>query len=211
MSKQQRPYRIGLTGNIACGKSLVLRMLAELGADVIDADQVSREVTAPGEPALEAIREAFGSSVFRADGTLDRRALGAVVFRDPEQLRRLEAILHPRIAERIRRWIAASDKPVVVIDAIKLFESSLAAECDETWGVTCHPEQQLARLMARDGFTREEALLRIHAQPPQEEKVRRATRVIDNSGTIEETRRQVLAAWHDVCQRLAARSGTVGE
>ena len=190
-----RPYVIGLTGNIACGKSLVLRALAELGAETIDADQVAREVMSRGSPVLEDVVRAFGPEVMNPDGSLDRRALARIVFSDPEQLARLEAIVHPPVVELIRRRVAESRSPVVVIDAIKLFEAGLAGDCDEVWVVTCKPEQQLARLMARDRIGEDEALLRIRAQPPQEEKVRRADRVIDNSGAIEETIAQVRAAW----------------
>ncbi len=199
---RRRPYVIGLTGNIACGKSLVLRELAARGAETIDADEVARDVTGPGSPVLAAIVQEFGTEILRPDGSLDRRALGAIVFRDPEALRRLEAITHPVIVRTIRQRVAASRRPVVVIDAIKLFESSLASDCDEVWVVTCRPEQQLARLMARNGLTEEEALARIRAQPPQEEKVSRADRVIDNSGSIEETRRQVAALWQEVLARI---------
>ncbi|MCX2726849.1 dephospho-CoA kinase [Thermomicrobium sp. 4228-Ro] len=199
---RKRPYVIGITGNIACGKSLVVRELAACGAETVDADEVAREVTGPGSPVLAAIAQEFGAEVLRPDGSLDRRALGAIVFRDPEALRRLEAITHPAIVAEIRRRVAESRRPVVVIDAIKLFESSLARDCDEVWVVTCRPEQQLARLMARNGLSEEEALTRIRAQPPQEEKVARADRVIDNSGSIEETRRQVAALWQDVLARI---------
>ncbi len=202
---RRRPYVIGLTGNIACGKSLVLRELATRGAETIDADQVAREVTEPGSPVLAAIVQEFGTGILQPDGSLDRRALGAIVFRDPDALRRLEAITHPAILAEIRRRVAASERPVVVIDAIKLFESSLARDCDEVWVVTCRPDQQLARLMARNGLTEEEALARIRAQPPQEEKVTRADRVIDNSGSIEETRRQVAALWQEVLARIGRR------
>jgi dephospho-CoA kinase len=200
--RKGRPYVIGLTGNIACGKSLVLRELAARGAETIDADQVARELTEPGSPILARIVEAFGHDILRPDGSLDRRALGAIVFRDPEALRRLEAITHPAIVAEIRRRVAQSTHPVVVVDAIKLFESSLASDCDEVWVVTCRPEQQLARLMARNGLSEEEALARIQAQPPQAEKVARADRVIDNSGSIEETRRQVEALWQEVLAKL---------
>ncbi|MCM8746087.1 dephospho-CoA kinase [Thermomicrobium sp. CFH 73360] len=202
----RRPYVIGLTGNIACGKSLVLRELAALGAETIDADQVAREVTTPGSPVLTAIAQTFGQGVLRPDGTLDRRALGAIVFRDPEALRRLEAITHPVIIAEIRRRVAKSNRPVVVIDAIKLFESSLASECDEVWVVTCRPDQQLARLMARDALSEEEALARIQAQPPQEEKVAHADRIIDNSGSIEATRQQVQTLWREVLAKIGATS-----
>ncbi len=199
----RRPYVIGLTGNIACGKTLVLRELAALGAETIDADEVARTLVRPGSLVLAKIVEAFGPSILLPDGSLDRRALGAIVFRDPRALRRLEEITHPVIVAEIRRRLAATERPVVVIDAIKLFESSLARDCDEVWVVTCRPEQQLTRLMSRNGLSEEEALVRIRAQPPQEEKIARADRVIDNSGTIDETRRQVRELWQDVLRKLS--------
>lgn len=192
---QPRPYVIGVTGNIACGKSLVLRVLAELGADTIDADRVAHEVMAPGTPVAEEIIAAFGPSVRAADGGVDRRALGGIVFSDPAALTRLDAITHPPTVSEIRRRIEHSPARVVVVDAIKLYEAGVADVCDEVWVVTCDREQQVGRLMARNGFSREEALRRIDSQPPQEEKVARADRVIDNRGTPEETAAQVRALW----------------
>lgn len=192
-----RPYVIGLTGNIACGKSLVLRTVEGLGAEAIDADRIAREVTSEPE-VIQEIARAFGPQVLTADGSLDRRALARIVFSDPEQLALLERIVHPPVVARIRERLASSRRPVVVIDAIKLFEAGLADDCDEVWVVTCRPEQQLQRLMARDGLSEEEAWLRIRAQPPQEEKVRRADRIIDNSGSVEETVDQVRVAWENL-------------
>jgi dephospho-CoA kinase len=195
----ERPrHVIGLTGNIACGKSTVLGWLADLGAETIDADRVVHELMEPGEPVRAAIRDAFGSGVLAPDGRIDRRALGAIVFADPEQLRRLEAITHPAVRERIVARVADAGRrgvPVVVIDAIKLIEGGLAEQCDAVWVVTCTPEQQLARLMARTGFGEAEARQRIAAQPSQAERVARANLVIDNSGSLEATRAQVDAAW----------------
>ncbi len=190
-----RPFLIGLTGNIACGKSAVLARLAELGAETIDADSVVHELQRPGEPVWAAIAEAFGPGVLTPDGTIDRRALGAIVFADPAALARLEALTHPPVHEWVLARVAASTAPVVVIDAIKLLESGLADGCDEVWVVTCPPEQQLAWLMARNGFAEEEARRRIAAQPPQAEKVARADLVIANDGTLEELRARVAAAW----------------
>lgn len=191
----QTPYLIGLTGNIACGKSLVLARLAELGARAIDADRVVHRLQEPGQPVYRAIREAFGDSVIGPDGSLDRRALAAIVFSDPVALARLEALVHPAVREWIDAEIERSTASVVAIDAIKLFEGGLAARCDENWVVTCTPEQQLARLVAREGYGEEEARRRIDAQQPAALKVARAGVVIDNSGTPEATRAQVDAAW----------------
>lgn len=197
------PYLIGLTGNIACGKSLVLRRLAELGAQTIDADRVVHELQRPGEPVYVAIREAFGDAMVAPDGRIDRRALGALVFSDPQALARLEALIHPAVRVRIEAEIVRSTANVVVIDAIKLFEGGLAAQCHENWVVTCAPEQQLARLMARDGYDVDEARRRIEAQAPSACKVARADVVIDNSADAETTCAQVDAAW----ARVPVRTG----
>ena len=193
--RSRRPYVVGLTGNIACGKSTVLAQLAGYGAEVIDADRVVHELQRPGGPVWAAIGEAFGAGVLAPDGTLDRRALAAIVFADPAALARLEALTHPAVREWIEARVAASRAPVVVIDAIKLLESGLADGCDELWVVTCPPEQQLARLMARNGFAEAEARRRIAAQPPQAEKVARADLVLANDETLEELRARVAAAW----------------
>lgn len=178
---------IGITGNIACGKSLVTRTLNKLGAETIDADDVVREVSAVGTPAYRRIVEAFGPALVLPGGAIDRKRLGEIVFADPDALARLEAIVHPPVVETIRQRIGTSRSPVVVVDAIKLMESRLAAECDEIWVVTCDPEQQFQRLMARNGYSREQALHRIAAQPPQAQKIALADRIIDNTGSIEET------------------------
>ncbi len=186
MSKPH-PLVIGITGNIACGKSLVTRTLGELGAETIDADQVTRELSALGTPAYRRIVEEFGPELVLPGGAIDRKRLGEIVFTDSDALARLEAIMHPPVVDAIRQRIRTSRSQVVVVDAIKLLESRLAAECDAIWVVTCDPEQQVQRLMARNGYTREQALQRIAAQSPQARKVALADRVIDNTGTIEET------------------------
>ena len=204
-----RPYLIGVTGNIACGKSSVLRHLAELGAETIDADHVVHALMEPGQPVWAAVRDGFGPGVMAPDGRIDRRALAGIVFSDPAELQRLEEMTHPAVRVRIMAQVAeAATRGVktIVIDAIKLYEGGLADHCDETWVVTCDPAQQLARLMARNGFDEAEARRRIAAQPPQAEKVARADVVIDNSGTPEATRAQVEAAWGTTSPR-ATRSG----
>ncbi|HEX7069148.1 MAG TPA: dephospho-CoA kinase [Rhodothermales bacterium] len=194
----RRAYVVGLTGNIACGKSLVLDTLASLGALTIDADWVAHQVMAPGSEVAEQVIREFGEAIRGDDGGIDRRELARIVFSDPRSLARLEEIVHPPTVAAIRSMVAAADTPVVVIDAIKLIEVGLADECDEVWVVTCEPEQQLERLMRRNGFSREEALRRINAQPPQADKVRRADRVIDNSGSPEDTKALVRAAWYNL-------------
>jgi dephospho-CoA kinase len=192
-----QPYLIGLTGNIACGKSAVLAALAEHGAATIDADRVVHALMEPGEAVWAAIRDTFGPAILTAEGRIDRRALGAIVFADPAQLARLEGLTHPAVRARIVARLAAFAREgakVAVVDAIRLYEGGWAERCDETWVVACDPAQQLARLMARNGFSEAEARQRIAAQPPQAEKIARADVVIDNSGTPEATRAQVDAA-----------------
>jgi dephospho-CoA kinase len=184
----------GLTGNIACGKSLVEGILREQGVPVIDTDQVAREVVMPGTVGLEDIRRRFGSAVLR-DGVLDRAALGALVFGDPEARRDLEAITHPRIFARTAEQVmahAAEGHELVVVSAALMVESGSWRNYAGLLVVTCPPDQQLARLMSRDTFTEDEAKARIASQLPQPDKARLAERVIDNGGTVEATRTQVL-------------------
>jgi dephospho-CoA kinase len=188
------PLRIGLTGNIACGKSTVGKLLMARGADYIDADRLVHLLLEPGTPENDRIVERFGPEVRAADGRIDRPRLGGIVFADPAALRDLEAILHPGVRAEIRRRMAASTAPIVVVDAIKLFEGGLAREMDVNWVVVCPRAEQVRRLMAERGMTQAQAETRISAQGSQEEKVRRATVVIDNGGTLEETERQVDAA-----------------
>lgn len=188
-------YRIGLTGNIGVGKSTVARLLAELGAEVIDADRVAHALMAPHTPAWERIVARFGRAVLRADDTIDRQRLGAIVFRDPAALRDLEQILHPSVREQIRARFRATTAPAIVVEAIKLLESGLYREVDAIWVVTAPRDQQIARLVATRGLSPEEAALRVDAQPPQAEKVARADVVIHNDGDLAATRAQVLKAW----------------
>ena len=188
-------YRIGLTGNIACGKSTVLQELARLGAAVLDADAVAHEVMRPGRPAHAAVVAAFGPGILAADGEIDRRALGAIVFSDAAALARLEAIVHPAVVAYTEEWLAGVTAEVAVIDAIKLFEAGMAGRCDEVWVVTCPPEERARRLQAYRGLSEEEAWARIRAQPPEEEKVARADVVIDNSGPVSRTLAQVRVAY----------------
>lgn len=188
-------YLIGLTGNIATGKSTVGGMLAKLGARVIDADAIAHEVTAKGQPAWFSIVAEFGEGIMRPDGEIDRPRLGALVFADRAALQRLEAIVHPAVLERIAELLAQATEPVVVLDAIKLIESGVADLCDAVWVVTCSPEQQLARLQRTRGMSEAEARQRIVAQPPQAKKIARADVVIDNSDSLAKTRRQVAQAW----------------
>jgi dephospho-CoA kinase len=195
-----RAMRIGLTGPIGCGKSTVAGWLAALGAIVVDADVVARDVLAPEEPEVEAVLDRFGRGLLRSDGSLDRAALARIVFADPAALRDLEAIVHPAVRPRILARIAdveRSGAPAVVIEAIKLVEGGLADLCDEVWLVTCDAADQRARVLAR-GMTPDEADRRIGAQRELVARARAvATRTVDTSGSPDETRARVERAWSD--------------
>ena len=189
---------IGLTGGIASGKSSVANMLEKLGAVIIDADLLAREVVAPGEPAYRAIVAAFGAEILNPYRTINRRALGGLVFADPEARSRLECITHPAIGRMAEERIAElrrSGLPAVFYMAPLLIEAGVTSRVDELWVVYADGETQVQRLMARDGSSREEALRRIAAQMPIEEKKKFGNVVIDNSGTPEETEKQVKEIW----------------
>lgn len=202
---KRRHFLIGLTGNIATGKSLVAAMLAELGARVIDADQVAHVVMMPGGPAYDAVVEAFGSDILSetdAGGEIDRAKLGAIVFRDPAALRRLEQIVHPATISVVNRLIAAAAEQVVVVEAIKLIEAGMHRRYEALWVVTAPREVQIARLMATRGLSEAEAALRVDAQPPQADKAAMADLVIANDGSVADLRLKVEAAWAEVKRRV---------
>lgn len=197
-----RPFVLGLTGGICCGKSEAARHLRSLGAAHIDADAISRAVTAPGGEALPQIRAAFGDGVFHVDGSLDRAALAGIVFTSPEEKRRLEEIIHPLVWAWVRRDIEAAEAPVVILDVPLLFESGMDALCDEVWVLSVPPDVQLARIRARDGLSAEAARARIASQMKPEERNARAARVFNTDGPMEETRAQLSAAYQALCARL---------
>lgn len=187
---------LGLTGGIACGKSTISLTLAELGAVIVDGDVLSRELTAPGGRALPAIRAAFGDGVFHPDGTLDRRALGAVVFADDAARDALDTIMQPLLREMIVERIDQARQQsaaVCVLDMPLLYEKELDSLCDRVWCAHIPRQTQLERLMSRDGFTREEAEARLRSQLPAEEKAARADVVIDTSGPIQYTKESVIS------------------
>jgi dephospho-CoA kinase len=201
-------YVIGLTGNIATGKSQVAQMLARRGAEHIDADRLAHQVMAQDTPAWQQIVEAFGRKILDADGEIDRKQLGAIVFTSEPDLARLEQIVHPAVIARTEERIANTEADVVVVEAIKLIESSMVLRlCDVLWVVTAPREAQIRRLMDTRGLSRDEAVLRIDAQPPQSDKVARADVVIDNSETLKETERLVSCAWNQMERDRAARRG----
>lgn len=200
-----RPFLlVGLTGGIATGKSTVDAALRELGAVIIDADVLAREVVEPGEPALAEIAAAFGPGVLGPDGRLDRKALGTIVFGDPDRRRKLEAMTHPRMRQRLLRRIdeltAENFRGLVFYDAAVLIESGSHLIMDRLVVVITDEPTQIARLMARDGIDREEALRKIRSQVPLAEKVKLADYVIDNSGPRPATE----AGTQDVYQALLA-------
>ena len=202
---------IGLSGGIGSGKSTVTKILAELGATTIDADAIVHELQAPGTPMLRRIAEAFGEEVLREDGSLDRAALGAIVFRDPSARARLGAIVHPPVvAEMVRRTeqAIAAGAPVVVLDVPLFFEgqkagtgAASALPYDATVLVWVPRDVQVARTVARDGCEIAEAERRVAAQMPIDEKRALATHVIDNSGSREATRTQVEDLWKELVGR----------
>lgn len=188
-------YVIGLTGNIAVGKSLVRQRLQELGAYAIDADRIAHQVMMPGGPAFQAILAAFGPQILGGDGQVDRAALGRIVFSDLAALKRLEAITHPVIHETIDRLVKHSEKEVAVIEAIKLLEGRLKDAVDAVWVVHAAPQTQHQRLISQRGLSPEEARQRIQAQNSQADKIRQADVVIHNDGDIADTLKQVQAHW----------------
>ncbi|HEY0642251.1 MAG TPA: dephospho-CoA kinase [Nocardioides sp.] len=195
--------RVGLTGGIASGKSTVSALLAELGAVVIDADAIAREVGARGTPGLDAVVAAFGAELLTPEGDLDRPAMGALVFADPEARKRLEAIIHPLVHRRSAELEAgASDHAVVVHDIPLLAEVGRAGSFDAVVVVDAPTELQVSRMVEDRGWTREEAASRIAAQASREERLAIATHVVDNTGTLAELRERV----EQVYAELAARA-----
>ena len=198
---------VGLTGGIGSGKSAVSRLLRQHGAVVVDADLVAREVVDVGSPGLAAVVEAFGPEVLQADGSLDRPALGRRVFSDPEALARLNAITHPRIAERTRalfRQAAESDADVLVHDVALLVENGLSGSYDAIVVVAATPETQLDRLVRLRGMAEDEARARIASQLPLEDKLAVATHVIRNDGPLEELAPQVERVWASLLEAAQA-------
>jgi len=195
----------GLTGGIASGKSTVAQMFRELGGRIIDADQVGHEMLLPSSPAFQELVSRFGRGILNSAGRIDRKKLGPLVFAEPAKLQQLNRILHPRIIERIGQLAAAhcAENPgaVVIVDAALIYETGIPGHFVKTIVAWCPPEQQIERLMAKSGLSREEAEQRIASQMPPEEKRRRADFLIDCSGSLEDTRRQVEALY-PVLQQL---------
>lgn len=190
-------YILGLTGNIASGKTTIGLMLLQLGATTyVDADHVVHELYLPGKPLVAELTKTFGQEILDHDGGVDRRILGQIVFGDHEKLRQLESLVHPAVQSAlIERLRAMPPDGIGILDAIKLVESGYAPLCHGVWLVTCPPEVQLRRLVTSRGLTEAEAQQRLAAQPPLEPKRAAATEIIDNGGSIDDLRQQVTQAW----------------
>ena len=201
-NRRNRSKVIGLTGSIATGKSTVSKLLARLGAVIIDADKVAREIVQTGEQALEEIVEYYGEDILLEDGSLDRKKLGKIVFNDPEKLEKLNEITHPkiiqRILDRVHRISNKYDGAVIVIDAALLIEMNFQRYVDEVWVVTLSKEMQINRLMKRDQIKAKEAQNRIEAQMSSEEKSKYADEIIDNSGNLEELEKDIMKLWRRI-------------
>jgi len=190
---------IGLTGNIATGKSTVLDYLRQKGAYIIDADKLTHRTMQPGGLAYDAILSAFGPGVVAEGGAIDRATLGRIVFADPAALRRLEEIVHPAVFVLAQTELAQTTAALVIVEAIKLLEAKrLLTLCQEVWVVTADPEVQLRRLVEQRGMSEAEARQRMAAQSPQTEKVKQATRVIINNGSPQELYAQLDAIWNEL-------------
>lgn len=205
MSASNRPYILGLTGGAGCGKTTAAAHLSSLGARVVDADAISRQITAPGGAALPAIREAFGGEVFGEDGALNRRALGDIVFADERRRRALEAIIHPAVQREMLRQVdqaALEGVRVAVLDVPLLYETGMDALCDEVWVMAVDAETQALRLMSRDRLTRAQADARIASQMPLEDKIARAAQVVKTHKQPQDVKRELDQLYRDLLKRI---------
>lgn len=201
---------VGLTGGIASGKSTVSKIFERCGAIILDADRIARQVVAPGLPAWKEIREQFGDQILKHDGSLDRLRLGELVFKEQRLRRQLEAIIHPQVRfqidDQVRRLHRSKPEAVVVLDVPLLLETGMDKGLAEVIVVFAPPATQRQRLMLRDGYSAQEAQMRIDAQMSMEQKRRRATITIDNRGDRAATERQTIAIYN----QLARRAQNVG-
>ena len=197
-------YVIGLTGGIACGKSAVSRVLSGLGADVIDADLVGHEILSAGQAAHAQVVQAFGEEILNAQGEIDRKRLGAIVFAEKKKLLQLNSITHPHIINNIVKQIEAGNG-IMILDAALLFETGLDALCDEVWLVMAKREEQIRRILLRDHLTRQEAERRIQSQGDYAQKSEKAKHIIDNSGSVGELEREVKRLYQQAEQICAEK------
>lgn len=195
MSAVSNKTIIGLTGNIATGKTVVRKMLGHLGAYTIDADALTHRIMAPDGPGYKPIIDQFGKFILESDGTINRAKLGGIVFSDPEALAALEGIIHPFVRKAVDYLIDHANQEVVVVEAIKLLESPLRERTDSIWVTISSEDNQLVRLATKRNLSTKDARIRMEAQSPQKEKAALADVVIENDGGFEETWQQVQAAW----------------
>ena len=200
-----KTYVVGLTGGIGCGKSEAAKYLRSLGAKHIDADAISRSLTAEGGSALPELRRIFGDGIFNDDGSLNRRALGDLAFNDVASKRALEGVIHPLVQRQVMDEIAAASAagiPVTILDVPLLFETGMDVLCDETWTMSVPPEVQVRRVQARDGMTEEQARARIAGQLPMEERNARSNKVINSDRPVEKTQAELNALFMQLLRRI---------
>jgi dephospho-CoA kinase len=198
-------YIIGLTGGIASGKSTVSAMLAELGACIVDADKIARDIVAPKQPAWQEIVARFGDEIILADGSMNRALLGEIVFKDQSERAWLENITHPYIRSQMQDDInKAQDRgcAIVILDVPLLIESGWQSQTDEVWVVYVEEQVQLSRLMSRNGLSAAQAMARVKAQMSLNEKIQYADVVIDNNKDIHEVRSQVNKLWYELSKKV---------
>lgn len=203
MSRWANKYVIGLTGNIAVGKSVVRQMLQHLGAYTVDADGLTHRAMSPGAPAYKPVVETFGQFILDAEKNINRAMLAQIVFANPDALAKLEAIVHPVIGQAVGTLISRSTQPIAVVEAIKLIEGDLGKAVDEIWVVDAAPETQYRRLIGPRKMSEAEAKQRILSQGSQADKLAKATVVIKNDGNVEETWKQVQTAYANSLRRVA--------
>lgn len=204
MSRWQGKYVIGLTGNIAVGKSVVRQMLQHLGAYTIDADSLAHQAMMPGAPAYKPVVSAFGQMVVGQDGRINRATLGSIVFSNPQAMQKLEEITHPIIRQAIQALVTRAKQRVIVVEAIKLLESPLAESMDAIWVVNASPKAQYRRLIEKRKMSEADAKQRILAQTKQADKITRADVVIENEGNVEQTWKQVQVQWLNIKKQLTS-------
>ncbi|MCU0464039.1 MAG: dephospho-CoA kinase [Anaerolineae bacterium] len=208
MSRFPDKYVIGLTGNIAVGKSLVRQMGQHLGAYPIDADALVHQAMAPGAPAYKPIVDMFGQFILNPDKSINRTVLGQIVFGNPVALQRLESVTHPVVRQAISALIQRAKQKVIIVEAIKLLEGELINVVDEVWVVNAKAETQYRRLLSKRGMTPDEAKKRILAQNAQTDKLKQANVVIENDGDVEQTWKQVQVAWNNIVNRFLNKVST---
>lgn len=205
MTANHKPYILGVTGGIASGKTTACEYLKSLGAQIVDADEISRSMTAPGGAALPEIRRVFGDNIFLEDGSLNRRMLGDVVFSDERARRALEQIIHPAVQKQMMDTVDRlndSGAQVVVLNVPLLVESGMDALCDGYWVMMLETEKQILRVMNRDQMSREQAEARVKSQLSPEAKMKNASAVIWTHRPVEETRREIERLYKDLLRRL---------